>query len=61
MVDPDYDETVYSGVKEFGVYVMGGDNIPETLVYLLAVEKRATRQFLYDMVDQYLQGFPVPA
>ncbi|KAJ4406782.1 hypothetical protein N0V82_010061 [Gnomoniopsis sp. IMI 355080] len=58
VVDPDYDEAVYPGVKEFGVYVMGGDNIPETLIYLLAITKRATRKFLYNMEDQYLQGFP---
>lgn len=60
LVEPGYDASVYLGVKEFGIYVMGGDCIPETLMYILAVQKHPTKEFLAEMGENYVVGFPVP-
>lgn len=59
LADPGYDVAVYSNMKEFGIYVMGGENIPETLMYLLAVTEHPTHEFLEEMDDNYVVGFGV--
>lgn len=59
LADPGYDAAVYSDVKEYGIYVMGGDNIPETLMYLLAVTQHPTHKFSEEMADNYVMGFGV--
>ncbi|KAJ4396051.1 hypothetical protein N0V93_000267 [Gnomoniopsis smithogilvyi] len=61
LADPGYDAAVYPGVKEFGIYVMGGDHIPETLMYLLAITQHATKMFFVEMGENYVVGFLVPA
>lgn len=61
LADPGYDASVYFFVKEFGIYVMGGDNIPETLMYLLAVTDHPTKDFLEEMTDNYLVLFRLGA
>lgn len=61
LVKPAYDTVTYSHVKEFGIYVMSGEMVPETLMYNLAIAKHPTRDFLLDMYDRHVVGFPVPA
>lgn len=60
LVDPGFDTAKYSNVKEFGIYVMGVEHTPENLMYLIALAPSPTEDFLEEMDNSYVVGFPVP-